>query len=29
VATPARLRGVEKSVPQAGGRLFLLRRIDL
>jgi putative ABC transport system ATP-binding protein len=29
VATLARLRGVEKSVPQAGGRLFLLRRIDL
>jgi ABC-type lipoprotein export system ATPase subunit len=25
----ARLRGVEKSVPQGGGRLFLLRRIDL
>jgi ABC-type lipoprotein export system ATPase subunit len=23
------LRGVEKSVPQGGGRLFLLRRIDL
>ena len=23
------LRGVEKSVPQAGGRAFLLRRIDL
>ena len=25
----ARLRGVEKSVPQGGGRLFLLRRIEL
>jgi ABC-type lipoprotein export system ATPase subunit len=24
-----RLRGVEKSVPQAGGRVWLLRRIDL
>ena len=29
MAPLVRLRGVEKSVPQAGGRVWLLRRIDL
>jgi ABC-type lipoprotein export system ATPase subunit len=29
VAPLLSLRGIEKSVPQGGGRLFLLRRIDL